>query len=91
MPYTHASQGEQRSLVLALRLASFDVLAAAFDQPPVLLLDDVFSELDPRRAAAVIERLPTAQAFLTSARNDEAGSVDGKTWTVDRAGEVISA
>ena len=85
---THASQGEQRSLVLALRLSAFDVLSATFDQPPVLLLDDVFSELDPRRAAAVVARLPEAQAFLTSARYDDVEAVDGKTWAVEPAGEV---
>jgi DNA replication and repair protein RecF len=86
---THASQGEQRSLVLALRLASFDVLRATFDEAPVLLLDDVFSELDPQRAAAVVERLPSAQAFLTSARRDDVGAVDGKTWSVESAGKVV--
>ena len=85
---THASQGEQRSLVLALRLASFDVLAETFDEAPVLLLDDVFSELDPRRAEAVIERLPQAQAFLTSARRDDVGAIDGTTWAVDASGTV---
>ena len=87
---THASQGEQRSLVLALRLAAFDVLAATFDQHPVLLLGDVFSELDPRRAGAVIDRLPKAQAFLTSARHDDVGSIDGKKWAVDPAGKVLA-
>ena len=87
---THASQGEQRSLVLALRLAAFDLLADEFDDPPVLLLDDVFSELDPSRAHAVIERLPNAQAFLTSARHDDIGSIGGSYWYVDPAGKVVA-
>lgn len=85
---THASQGEQRSVVLALRLASFDVLAAEFDDPPVLLLDDVFSELDADRAAAVVGRLPGAQAFLTSARRDDVDGISGTAWDVDAAGKV---
>lgn len=87
---THASQGEQRSLVLALRLASFDVLAASFEDPPLLLLDDVFSELDPTRAQAVIDRLPRGQAFLTSARRDDVGAIDGMTWSIDPTGKVVA-
>ena len=77
--------------MLALRLASFDVLAATFDQPPVLLLDDVFSELDARRAHAVIDRLPAAQAFLTSARRDDVGDIGGMTWVVDPSGKVVAS
>jgi len=37
------------------------------DDPPVLLLDDVFSELDPDRSAALLAHLPSGQALLTSA------------------------
>jgi DNA replication and repair protein RecF len=64
---THASQGEQRSLALALRLASHAVVAAAVESPPVLLLDDVFSELDPDRGRALVEHLPAGQTVLTTA------------------------
>jgi DNA replication and repair protein RecF len=87
---TLASQGEQRSLVLALRLAAFDLLSDEFDDPPVLLLDDVFSELDADRAAAVVARLPGAQAFLTSARHDDVGVIDGAYWQVDAGGKVVA-
>lgn len=87
---THASQGEQRSLVLALRLAAFDLLSNEFDDPPVLLLDDVFSELDSVRAQAVIERLPGAQAFLSSARPDDVGDVAGTYWDVEASGKVVA-
>lgn len=86
---THASQGEQRSLVLAVRLASYDVLTDAFDEPPLLVLDDVFSELDPGRAHAVIDRLPGGQAFLTSARRDDVGAIRGMTWAIDPTGKVV--
>ena len=64
---THASQGEQRSLALALRLASHRVLTDITGSPPVLLLDDVFSELDPDRSDALLANLPTGQTVLTSA------------------------
>jgi DNA replication and repair protein RecF len=64
---THASQGEQRSLALALRLAAHTVVTDAIGEPPILLLDDVFSELDPARSRALLEHLPKGQAVLTSA------------------------
>ena len=63
---THASQGEQRSLALALRLAGHELLAATTGGPPLLLLDDVFSELDADRSAALLTHLPPAQALLTT-------------------------
>ena len=64
---THASQGEQRSLALALRLASHAVVSDTVGEPPILLLDDVFSELDPGRSHALVEHLPKGQAVLTTA------------------------
>jgi DNA replication and repair protein RecF len=62
-----ASQGEQRTLALALRLAGHRVVADVTDAAPVLLLDDVFSELDPQRAAALVQNLPTGQTIVTTA------------------------
>lgn len=64
---THASQGEQRSLALALRLGADSVVRAGGVAKPILLLDDVFSELDPHRAAALLDALPQGQRLLTSA------------------------
>jgi DNA replication and repair protein RecF len=64
---TQASQGEQRTLALSLRLAVHHVVTAAVDSPPVLLLDDVFSELDPDRSAALVANLPAGQTLLTTA------------------------
>jgi DNA replication and repair protein RecF len=64
---THASQGEQRCLALALRLAAHRVVTDEVGEPPVLLLDDVFSELDPDRSAALVAHLPAGQTVLTSA------------------------
>lgn len=66
---THASQGEQRSLALALRLAAHRLVADATETPPVLLLDDVFSELDPARCDALVTHLLAtgAQTIVTTA------------------------
>ncbi len=62
-----ASQGEQRTLALALRLAGHMVVRELAGAAPVLLLDDVFSELDAQRAAALVRNLPPGQTLLTTA------------------------
>jgi DNA replication and repair protein RecF len=64
---THASQGEQRTLALALRLAAHRLVAERSGSTPVLVLDDVLSELDPKRAAALLANLPAGQVVITSA------------------------
>ena len=64
---THASQGEQRSLALALRLAAHRLVTDAVGTAPVLLLDDVFSELDSDRSEALLAHVPAGQALLTTA------------------------
>ena len=64
---THASQGEQRTLALALRLAVHQVVGEVVGSAPILLLDDVFSELDPPRTEALVASLPSGQALLTTA------------------------
>ena len=62
-----ASQGEQRCLALALKLAGHRLATQRRGTAPVLLLDDVFSELDPNRSAALLVHLPPGQTVLTSA------------------------
>jgi DNA replication and repair protein RecF len=66
------SQGEQRIAVLALVLAEAAVLLDRRGEPPLLLLDDVFSELDRRRSEALVGRLPEGgQAVLTATDRPE--------------------
>lgn len=72
---THASQGEQRCLALALRLAGHQMVTQVRDDAPVLILDDVFSELDDDRAAALVDVLPAGQTFITSATGAPPGVV----------------
>jgi DNA replication and repair protein RecF len=63
-----ASRGEHRSAVLSLKIAEAAWLAARIGEPPVFLLDDVLSELDPGRREALAEAIPAeAQALLTAA------------------------
>ena len=64
---THASQGEQRTLALALRLAAHRLVVERTGTTPVLVLDDVLSELDPERAAALLGHLPDGQIVITTA------------------------
>ncbi|HMS24953.1 MAG TPA: DNA replication/repair protein RecF [Acidimicrobiia bacterium] len=64
---TQASQGEQRSMALALKMALHKVVHATTGDNPILLLDDVFSELDIGRTHRLIECLPAAQTFVTTA------------------------
>jgi DNA replication and repair protein RecF len=64
---THSSQGEQRTLALALRLGAHRLVTEKAGSAPVLVLDDVLSELDPRRCEALLRHLPPGQVVLTTA------------------------
>jgi DNA replication and repair protein RecF len=64
---TQASQGEQRTFALALRLAIHLAATERRGSPPILLLDDVFSELDPNRGRRLVAELPVGQALVSTA------------------------
>lgn len=59
-----ASEGQQRTIALALKLAQAAVLTAQCGRYPVLLMDDIFGELDPRRRNALLRALPAASQKL---------------------------
>lgn len=64
----HASRGQQRTIILALKLAERDLLAADDAPTPVVLLDDIFSELDPGRAERALDLLlARGQVLVTMA------------------------
>jgi DNA replication and repair protein RecF len=66
----YASQGQQRTAVVSIKLAEADVIEQRTGEPPVLLLDDVLSELDPRRREALMERVSIGgQVVVTSAES----------------------
>ena len=64
----HASRGQQRTIILALKLAERDLLAENDAPAPIVLLDDVFSELDPDRSARALDLLlDRGQVLVTTA------------------------
>lgn len=81
-----ASRGQQRTAILAFKLAELDLLTALDGRPPLLLLDDVFSELDPDRRAHLVRRIAELpQVFVTTTTLDDLdpGLVAGATlWEV---------
>jgi DNA replication and repair protein RecF len=85
---SHASQGEQRTLALALRLAGHRLIATIVGSDPVLLLDDVFSELDPERSAALVEHLPATQTLVTTAGVLPPG-IDAERHLTVHAGAIV--
>lgn len=63
----YGSQGQQRTAMLSTRLAEIELMKSLCDEPPVCLLDDVFSELDPGRRSRLLGlQREEAQVFLTT-------------------------
>jgi DNA replication and repair protein RecF len=84
----HGSQGQQRSAVLSLKFAERDYLARQTGRQPVLLVDDVLSELDePRRTGLRDELRGEGQVFLTTADQRQAATMDAAAyWHVQDGG-----
>lgn len=61
-----ASQGQQRTVALSLKLAELEIFKGVLGEYPVLLLDDVFSELDDERQAKLINRIKSIQTIITT-------------------------
>lgn len=61
-----ASRGEVRTIVLALKFLEVDIIEQLTGHKPIILLDDVFSELDPRRQRALSEHTKGSQIIMTS-------------------------
>jgi len=78
----HASQGQQKTFVISLKLAQAGLIRQATGIQPILLLDDVFEKLDEQRVAALLERVsaePFRQIFLTHTEQDRVCAVLGST------------
>ena len=65
-----ASRGETRTFLLALKIIELEILTQARDIQPLLLLDDVFSELDSARRSALTDQLKAYQTFITTTDAD---------------------
>ena len=75
MPAARSSTGEQKALLLGLILAHAELVAERRGEPPILLLDEVAAHLDPKRRAALFERLASrGQVWMTAT---EAGLFEG--------------
>ncbi|MGJ9413974.1 DNA replication/repair protein RecF [Aeromicrobium sp. CF4.19] len=87
----YASHGESWSLALALRLASFTVLRADDDDDPVLILDDVFAELDEGRREQLAALVATAEQVLVTAAvaDDVPASLRGTRFTVESGAVTV--
>ena len=70
-----SSQGQTRTAALAFKLAERDIYKEITGQSPVLLLDDVLSELDVRRQEFVLNRIAGGQVFITCCEEDRLGAL----------------
>ena len=80
-----ASQGQVRSIALALKLSEAEIIRRKNKTYPVIILDDILSELDCVRRDFVIHNIEKSQVFITCCNIDDLSSLDGgKVWTADK-------
>ena len=85
----YGSQGQVRTAALSLKLAEREIHKNAAGEYPVMLLDDVLSELDPRRQEYVLNRIQGGQVFITCGENDRLDTMlRGRVFHI-RDGEVL--
>ena len=85
----YGSQGQVRTAALSLKLAEREIHKNAAGEYPVMLLDDVLSELDPRRQEYVLNRIQGGQVFITCCENDRLDTMlHGRVFHI-RNGEVL--
>ena len=82
---TYGSQGQQRTAALSIKLAELDLFADLTGETPILLLDDVFSELDSSRQARLLTAVANHQVVITAT---DAPSV-GKIFHI-KNGQIVS-
>jgi DNA replication and repair protein RecF len=80
----NGSRGEIRSSVLALKFVELEFLEKILGEKPVLLLDDVFSELDASRQKSLMQMIRSHQTFLTTTKLEHLDVLDEKTvWQIE--------
>ena len=86
---TFSSQGQTRTAALSLKLSAREIFQADAGEYPVLLLDDVLSELDKRRQEFVLNRIRGGQTFITCCEDDRLGALPkGRVFHV-RGGAIV--
>lgn len=79
-----ASQGQLRSAALALKLSEAEIIRRKNKTCPVVILDDILSELDHIRRSFVINNIEKSQVFITCCNIDDLSSLkNGKTWVTE--------
>lgn len=81
MPVRHASQGQQKTFLLALKLAQFDFLSKTMGVKPILLLDDIFDKFDFERVSRILlllEESGFGQVFITDTHQERVEKIIGE-------------
>ena len=84
-----ASQGEQRTLALSLRMAERDLVAANRGEDPILLLDDIFSELDEVRRGHLVEMVAASGQTIATATSGAGWPLAASQTLTVEAGRVV--
>ena len=84
----YGSQGQTRTAAISLKLAQRELMGREWGEEPVLLLDDVLSELDPGRQDFVLNQISSGQVFITCCEEGRFTKL-GKTIAI-KNGNVIS-
>jgi len=85
---SYASQGQLRTVMLAIKIACLKILADATGHTPIMLLDDVFSELDAVRRNNLVKSLTGFQSFITTADKSDAKRIENALVLNVSAGKV---
>ena len=81
----YASQGQIRSIAIALRLAQAKMFEEKWGEAPVIILDDVLSELDEERRGFILSHIVNSQVFITGCnKNDFVQLKNGKYWEAEK-------
>ena len=86
---TYGSQGQHRSAVLALKLSLADMIYEDSGEYPILLLDDIMSELDSGRRAYLVNKIKDKQVIITCTDADEIGVGEGANLIHIENGKII--
>lgn len=85
----YASQGQTRTAALSMKLAEREIFQADTQEWPILLLDDVLSELDGARRSFVLDRIQGGQVFITGCEPPPDEKYEGKTLKIEK-GHLIT-